>query len=407
MVRALRSIPIVHRYIIAEILVPLFLCIFVFTGVLFLARSLKLVDLVINKNVPVGDIFKLFSYIIPGFLELAVPMSLLLAVILSFGRLSADSELVVMRSVGLSLKQLAVPVFVVSIFAMLTTAVLGFWVRPWANYRLGQGLFEIAKTQTGAGLVKGTFNDFGQLTIYAEEVQNKGERLNNVIIGDDRDPDVQRTFIAQHGKIVSNNKLRTLTLQLFDGSIQEGRGLNFDITNFEINSVRLPHSELVGERPSKDGKRSKEMYIGELLNTVSQLPEITEEHTKKEIRRIIGYQVELHKRLALPAGCVAVALIALALGIQPSRGGHTWGAAINICIGIVTILIYYLFFAVGNALAENRLAPPWVLLWTPNLVFLGLGLYLFKRMGSEQWLAVSQALGDILVRVARKFSNTG
>lgn len=389
-------IPIVYRYVLREILSPFFVAIFVFTGILFLIRSLKLVELVVNKNVPIGDILLLFSYVIPSFLELAIPMSLLLSVIIAFGRLSADSELVVLRSVGMSLKDLARPVLALACAALIFTMLLGFWIRPWATYQLGQGLFEIAKMQTSAGLISGTFNDLGTLTIYAESIEDEGARLNNVIIGDRRDEDLKRTFLAKYGKFVSNKKERSLTLQLFDGSIQEGSGLDFNVTKFEINSVRLPHSELADEKPSKSGKRSKEMYFGELADTVEKLPEDTGGLTKKQRRRQSGYRVELQRRIALPFACISVALIALALGIQPSRGGQSWGAAVNVAMGVMTILAYYLLFALATALAEQEAAPTWLLLWIPNVLFFSLGLYFFRRMGSEQWLAVSQAFGDFL-----------
>ena len=77
--------------------VPFLLSVGVLTGVLFIARVLKLVDLVVNKSIPLFDVVLLFSYVVPGFLEMAVPMALLLGILLAFSRLSADSELVVIR----------------------------------------------------------------------------------------------------------------------------------------------------------------------------------------------------------------------------------------------------------------------------------------------------------------------
>lgn len=392
--------PLVYRYITREILSPFFLCIFVFTGVLFLARSLKLVDLVINKNVPVGDMVLLFSYIIPAFLELAIPMSLLLAVILSFGRLSADSEIVVFRAVGLSLTQLARPVFWVAMLALVSTASMGFYVRPWANHKLGQGLFEIARQQTGAALIQGAFNDLGSLTIYAEGIKDQGQSLTNVIIGDDRDPKNQRIFLAKYGKIVSDSEKRSLSLQLYEGSIHEGRGANINVTDFQINSVGLPQSELLDEASNRDEKRTKELMIDELIAAVLKIPDELPTD-KDDLRRVQRPRIELQKRLALPVSCLCVALIALALGIQPSRGGHTWGPAVSLGIGVTTILIYYLLFALGSAFAEQAVLPVWVLLWFPNVLYLIVGLYLFKRMGTEQWLAVSQAVGDKLAGITK------
>ncbi len=224
------SPPLIYRYIAREVATPFIVSLFVFTGILFLARALKLVELVVNKNVPAGDILLLFSYIIPRFLEVAIPMPLLLGIIVAFGRLSHDSEFVVLRAAGMSLKRLAIPVLGFATLAVVFALLLTLWIRPLANYRLGLGLFEIAKTQASAGLVSGVFNELGQLTVYAESIEGQGQKLNNVIIGDRSDPEVSRLFIAKYGKIISDPMRRSLSLQLYDGSISEGSGLNFTVT---------------------------------------------------------------------------------------------------------------------------------------------------------------------------------
>jgi len=241
----LRRLPrpiILFRYIAREIFSDFWVTLFVFTGILFLMRVLKLVDLVVTKNVPITDILLLFSYVIPRFLELAVPMALLIGVILVFGRLSADSELIVMRTSGLSFRQLAVPVAVFSAIAFVLTLILSCWVTPWANHRLGLGVFEIAKMQASTGLIPGVFNEVGLLTIYAEKIDKDTGRLQHVIIADRRNPEISRNFIAKNGQIVSDDKTRTLMLRLYDGSISEGSGLDYNITYFEINNITLPHA---------------------------------------------------------------------------------------------------------------------------------------------------------------------
>jgi lipopolysaccharide export system permease protein len=392
--------PLLYRYIAKEVFSPFWTALFVFTGILFLARALKLVELVVNKNVPAGDIILLFSYIIPRFLEVAIPMALLLAIIVAFGRLSHDSELVVLRAAGLSLKRLAIPVMLFAALAFFFSVIIAFWIRPWANHRLGLGLFDIAKNQASAGLVAGVFNELGQLTIYAERIESTGGNLDNVLIGDRRNPNLNRLFIAKHGKIISDQRRRAISLQLYDGSIAEGRGQDFTVTYFEINNISLPLSALVDDSSSRSGKRSSEMYLGELitaLNTLKNLPALAPTDRENDLGESLAkYQVELHKRLALPFSCLCVALIAMALGIQPSRGGQTWSASTNVAIGIGLILFYYILIAVATALGEQMIAPAWLVMWAPNFLFACLGLYLFERMGSEQWMAVSQMLGEKL-----------
>src|SRR6185295_18899084 len=93
----------IDRYIFKEILVPFFLGLGIFTFILLIARILKMVELVVNRGVPAWQIIKLFSCILPAFLEVTVPMALLLSILVAFGRLSADSEIVALKTCGVSL----------------------------------------------------------------------------------------------------------------------------------------------------------------------------------------------------------------------------------------------------------------------------------------------------------------
>jgi lipopolysaccharide export system permease protein len=395
-------IPILYRYIFKEVLGPFLIALFVFTGILFLARSLKLVELVVNKNVPVGDILVLFAYLVPRFLEIAIPMALLLGVVIGFGRLSSDSELVVIRSVGLNLNRLSRPVLVFSTLAALITFSITLWIRPWASYQLGIGMFELARSRASAGLSAGVFNRLGPLTIYAEEISDKGERLSNVIIGDASQDGAKRTFIAKHGKIVSDRETRSLGLQLYDGSIPEGYGDNFTLTHFEVNNISLPLSALTDDTDERTGKKSREMYVGELRAAAKEYDDIEQRRAldKKELANRARYLVEFHKRFAIPSSCIFISLLALALGIQPSRGDATWGGSVSIGVGVLLILLYYLLFALTTALAEQSILPAFILVWIPNILLGSLGLYLFRKMGSEQWLTVSQAVGIRIRQIA-------
>ena len=144
---------VLHRYIFREILVPFAFGLSVFTGILLIARLLRLIELVVTRGVPALNILRLLGYIMPAFLEVTVPMAMLLSILVAFGRLSADSEMIAMRSSGLSLYQLVRPVAIFVVLATLATAALSIWARPWGNRALKSALFDIARTRASAGNV--------------------------------------------------------------------------------------------------------------------------------------------------------------------------------------------------------------------------------------------------------------
>lgn len=397
--------PLLYSYVIRELLTPFLAILFVFTGLLFLAKSLKLVELIVKKTASLLDIASLFSLIVPQFLEMAFPMACLLSIIVGFGRLSADSELVVMRSVGLSLKRLLYPVsgFIIgiSIVALLISTI----IRPWASYQLNLGLFRLATQQASSGLVAGAFNSVGPLTIYAREVLNNGDLLKDVIIGDQRNPESQKLFFAKDAKFKSYEGSRTVTIDLFDGSMQEGTGTNISQTYYSSNSITLTEEELSGSSDAVQRKKTSEMSTAELIKNMGEVKaSLRAKPDEKLAFHLSRVRVELQKRFVLPLSCMAVGLLAFALGIQPSRGASKWALSLSFIIGILLIVSYYMLFALVSALSENIGQYIEILMWLPNLFFLIVGIILYKKVSSEQWISVISQIEVLLSILQRKFS---
>ncbi|MCK4535046.1 MAG: LptF/LptG family permease, partial [Syntrophobacterales bacterium] len=101
---------VVNRYILREISIPFFMILFILTFVLLMGRILQLMDLMINKGINFVDIAKLILYLMPSFLMITIPVSLLISILIGLGRLSRDNEIIVLKSSGLSLYQLMTPI---------------------------------------------------------------------------------------------------------------------------------------------------------------------------------------------------------------------------------------------------------------------------------------------------------
>ncbi len=211
---------IIHRYIFREVLTPFLLGLSVFTFILLIARLLKLIELVVNRGLPPTQILRLLAFLMPAFLELTVPMAMLLAILIAFGRLSADAEMVAMRSSGLSIYQLVPPVILFVLMTACITAGLSMYARPWANHNLKLELWDIARTRASAGLKPQVFNDeFPGLVIYAEHIDSRTDRLIHVLISDERDPNQHNTVFASEGFMISDNDTQTVILRLLNGTI--------------------------------------------------------------------------------------------------------------------------------------------------------------------------------------------
>ena len=124
---------ILSLYIIREIAALFLLGIMVFTLILLMGRLIKLTDLVISRGVPLADVSRMILYLMPSFLVFTIPMAFLLAVLLAFGRLSADNEITVMKAGGISLMQLMPPVVFCGVCAAMLTLAASTVGVPWGN----------------------------------------------------------------------------------------------------------------------------------------------------------------------------------------------------------------------------------------------------------------------------------
>ena len=160
---------ILDRYVWKELFFPFCVGIFVFTFLLLIDKIFDLTDLIINKGVPIPLVLLLLAYILPAFLVLTIPIGFLLAILVAFGRLSADMEVVAFKASGVSPLRLLRPVLIFAVGATLATGWLIMEGVPRSNYAFKSLFFDILRTQAAIGIKERVFNDtFGNFVIYVD-----------------------------------------------------------------------------------------------------------------------------------------------------------------------------------------------------------------------------------------------
>lgn len=174
----------------------------VLTAAIWLAQSLRLIDLIVNK----GLAFSLFAYLValvlPRFLDVVLPIALFIAVLFTYAKLTAESELVVMRAVGLGPGGLARPALMLATGVAVLLFVLSGWVLPAATRAFKDLQFQIRHQFVSAVVQEGTFTTLSdRLTVYVRERTQTGE-LTGILVQDEREPGRPLTIIADRGAIV-------------------------------------------------------------------------------------------------------------------------------------------------------------------------------------------------------------
>ncbi len=371
-------------YILKEI-VPIFLIgMMVFTVLLLMDKILKLIELVVNRGASLSNMLMLFVFISPSFLILTIPIALLLATLLTFGRLSSDSEVTAFKASGFSLYQLFIPVSVFALATFLLTSFLVFYGLPWGNRGFKSTLYLLAQSKADIEIKERVFSDtFSGLVVYVDRVPIQGSRMEGILIYDEREKGKFNTIIAKEGFLINNHEKQEIILRLKDGDIHryEPQLQTFQKVKFDTYDLKLEMAKtfLAIERKLKD----KEMSVDDIREKMNEV--------KKIGGSTIPYEVEIQKRYAIPFTCIVFALIGVPLGIQPRRSGRSYGFILSIFI----LLAYYISVTISEMLAMRGTVTPLIAGWTPNILFFGLAIYLFVKTANESpfkpavWLAAA------------------
>jgi len=361
-----------YFYILKEILPVFLIGLMVFTIVLLMDKILKLIELIVNRGVSISQILMLLAFLSPSFLIFTIPMSVLLATLIAFGRLSGDSEITAFKASGMSLYQLFLPISVFSVGAYLVTTLLVFYALPWGNVGFKTTLYKIAQSKADIEIKERVFNDmFEDLVVYVEKVPIQGKRMEGILIYDERDQEKLNTIFAQQGFLSSNPNSQEVILRLFNGDIHrfDPRTNVYQKIKFDAYDLKLELAKVLGSVGRK--LKEHEMSIDDIKERMEQKKGLGQDTTSQE--------VELHKRYAIPFACIVFGLIGVSLGIQPRRSGRSY----SFVFSILVILTYYISLTASEILALRHTIPSFLAGWAPNLIFGGLGIYLLVKAAKE------------------------
>src|SRR5438309_1780285 len=324
---------------------------------------------------------------LPSFLAHTLPMALLIAVLLAGGRLASDLEITAFKAAGVSALRLFRPVLGASLLVALLTAGLTLFVNPAANGEFQRQLFRIVQVRAMSALQERVFNDtFGGLTIYVEDVSASQIALRGLLVSNERDPTLSRIITAREGRLLTDELNRSITLRLMNGAVNEAdilpadpprdfttkdvptaggaassaryRYTSFDIYDMGLSMESPLQNALRVEKPEKD------LTLAELGAKIAEYR--NDPHSRAP------FEIERHKRYALPIAALVFGLVAFPLAIRSHRGGRSIAL-----VGSLAILVtYYLTMTSLEGAALRTRIPAAVAIWSANVVFgvVGLGL---------------------------------
>jgi lipopolysaccharide export system permease protein len=301
-------------------------------------------------------------------------MSVMMAVLLTFIRLSNDKEIVALKAGGVSVYGLIPAVLVFCAMGMVLSCFITIYGIPWGTVSMKELTYQIAASHVDAGLKERTFNDsFKDVMLYINKIDLKNKILRDVFIEDKRSQDIISTVMAPKGRMFAEPDKLIFHLKLYQGTINQvnlenksAQSINFD--SYDVN-LDLKQSLMVAKGGPKD---EEEMSFGELREYLKAYPQKNEQY----------YMVlmELHKKFSIPFACFALGILAVPLGIQTESTKQSTGLG----LGMVFLLIYYILLSAGFVFGEAGVYPPIIGMWVPNIALGGLGLFFLVRSANDR-----------------------
>jgi len=373
---------LVVRYLLKE-LIPQFLsALIVICSIIVVSQLVRLSEVLVTFGLSLENVFLPFLYLILPFISIAVPMAYLFAVILTFGRLSADGEYPGLLAAGYSLKRAAMPVMAVAVVLYGVASMAALHLEAWGRRELVQFLYR--KTQTELdNMVKyrmqsGVFlDDFLGYVLYAEKISADRSKFENVMLapgGDAAKRDAGFVLLAPTGAISGSVQTGDLKMSLDSGVAYATRAGDPDappvsvlkFNRAEIDLLRIFHEQILGSDSASDDYRS---FGPRQLYEFTQKIDTTEPKNLSLYRRA---SYLFHSRLGSPFAVVTFALFGMVLGISDPRRGKSWGyiGAIVTIIGGYVMVMGFKRFAEAGQLSAPLAA------WLPNSVLLIFGAFL-------------------------------
>lgn len=373
-----------HGYLLRQVLASLLLTVATATLVLVMGNVLKeILELLVNRQASAGVVFRAVLLLVPFVTVYSLPVGMLTATLLVFGRFSADQELTAARASGVSLFWLVTPVLALAVVLCGLSAWFNLQLAPQCRVAYKQLLYDLGLRQPTALLAPNQFiRSFPGYIIYVGGVESN--RLDNLVLYRMNTNPPPATAASGAGTAPPSQAPAVSRVELI---VTARRAIvQVDATN-EVLQLELPRAEVVTVDSMRWGTVTDSILElpfrlrrpDQVKPQISEmtLPQLLEEYrlSKAEGIRPLPVILQLHKGVAFSLACLGFTLVGIPLGIR----AHRRETSIGVALAIVLMLIYYVFYILAEAWQNIPERYPHFIVWIPDFLFQAVGTWLLWR----------------------------
>ncbi len=419
---------VIYRYVLQEFLLAFAVAFLFFFVIFIINQMLLLAENVLSKNVGVPEVLRLILYSLPLVAALSFPFGALVGALMAMGRLSSDSEIVAMRSLGVPLKKIFTPLIAAGILFSGVSFVINDYFLPLGNINLNRLYRELITSNPELELEAYSVKPYQNSTIITGAASD-GTIEDLVIIEQGKDGAAPRVITSSEARVENQREAGVISLRLSDVFSHTAGGENSEQEYFEAEgmiynillrditiSIQTPGPQAMSSRDVRTEIKAKEEALAErrraralslavanyeLLQSYTSLLAPNEalsggdveerlQASLSEYRELAGqevrdrslqrYRLELHKKFSIPFACLAFVFFAFPVGLVPRRSGR----AVGFGLGLLVAVVYWSLLIAGDTLGTRQIQlSPVVAMWAPDVLVVLVGLAMFLRKKAQ------------------------
>jgi len=345
---------IIHRSIFKELLINFLAVISFLSVVLFMEKFVRLTRLTMGRGIAFEDVLKVFLYLQPSILLLSIPMAVLIAIFLTYGRMSADNEIVILKGSGMNFWFISKAAVMLSIAGFLILSLISLYLLPGSTRLFKETMYDTIVKKVSMIIEEGTFSTvFKGTVIFVKEMPSR-DKFKGIFIyreGDTKEPLI---IVSEQGAIDSNPEDGVISMNMRNGVIhafgEKGTaGATFSAYDFVLTAV--PQAQ-------------KELKPGEI------------ELTKlwKGRKGNLQWMMELNRRLSIPFACIIFGFLGPALSMRIGKTGRLGGFTFSLSV----LILYYVLLILSEGLVKTGKLSPSIGGWIPNIVLGAMAVFFYS-----------------------------
>lgn len=374
------------KYVLKEVASPFGIGLLVYTFTLLINMIFILSSTLIAKDASAVTVLKMLLYMLPDFLSFTIPMSTLMGVLAGLSRMSTDSEIVAFKTLGVNNGRILKPIMIFAVINWIFSSWLIMYMAPEASYRLRNTWGQLNVKREIANIKPGNF--YHQLpfyTLYFNDIDRKTDEWIDVFLYSKKQGNSDTIIMAKRGSFVQDLDDKNSYIVLSDVVVHTYKKKEpgiYEIVKYLFKKESVPNPTEVLQT-----RKEKQLIFPELVRRMNDDPG----------NRVLA--IEFHRKFALPFACLALAFLALSLGISTKKGGKVSGFIISLAV----IFVYYTTsITTENMVRKGILSPFWGM-WSADFFLLVTGLILYYFSSKEKTINWERLFG-IFARIKKRFT---